>query len=114
MDGQGRALAGVVTGSQSLMQVLRGVLRTLGISCSPFNAWLLLKSLETLEVRMMRAQQSAFELARWLSHQELVTAVHYTGLEHHPSMHWHAASRTAMADCWLSRSSGPGRSLAMD
>ncbi|MEZ1436763.1 MULTISPECIES: aminotransferase class I/II-fold pyridoxal phosphate-dependent enzyme [Pseudomonas] len=84
MDGQGRALAGVVTGSQSLLQVLRGVLRTLGISCSPFNAWLLLKSLETLEVRMMRAQESAFELARWLMDQDLVTAVHYTGLEHHP------------------------------
>lgn len=63
MDGQERALAGVVTGSQSLMKVLRGVLRTLGISCSPFNAWLLLKSLETLEVRMMRVQESAFELA---------------------------------------------------
>ena len=40
------------------MQVLRGVLRTLGISCSPFNAWLLLKSLETLEIRMLRVQQA--------------------------------------------------------
>lgn len=84
MDGQGRALAGVVTGSQSLMQELRGVLRTLGISCSPFNAWLLLKSLETLEIRMMRVQESAFELAHWLKSHGLVTAVHYTGLEHHP------------------------------
>lgn len=84
MDGQGRALAGVVTGSQSLMKVLRGVLRTLGISCSPFNAWLLLKSLETLEVRMMRVQESAFELAHWLTKQDLVTAVHYTGLSSHP------------------------------
>ncbi|MFD2644313.1 aminotransferase class I/II-fold pyridoxal phosphate-dependent enzyme [Pseudomonas japonica] len=84
MDGQGRALAGVVTGSQRLMQALRGVLRTLGISCSPFNAWLLLKSLETLEIRMLRAQQSALELADWLSGQPLVSAVHYTGLPHHP------------------------------
>ncbi|WP_054911801.1 aminotransferase class I/II-fold pyridoxal phosphate-dependent enzyme [Pseudomonas sp. NBRC 111127] len=84
MDGQGRALAGVVTGSRSLMQVLRGVLRTLGISCSPFNAWLLLKSLETLEIRMLRVQQGALELAQWLGEQPLVSAVHYTGLAQHP------------------------------
>jgi O-succinylhomoserine sulfhydrylase len=84
MDGQGRALAGVVTGSRSSIEALRGVLRTLGISCSPFNAWLLLKSLETLEVRMMRVQQSALELAHWLNEQHLVSAVHYTGLAEHP------------------------------
>lgn len=84
MDGQGRALAGVVTGSGEPMKELRGVLRTLGSSCSPFNAWLLLKSLETLEVRMQRVEASALALARWLGSQPLVEAVYYTGLEEHP------------------------------
>ncbi|RRW37787.1 aminotransferase class I/II-fold pyridoxal phosphate-dependent enzyme [Ectopseudomonas oleovorans] len=84
IDGQGRALAGVVTGSAALVSELRGVLRTLGISCSPFNAWLLLKSLETLEVRMQRVASSALELAQWLREQALVEAVYYSGLTEHP------------------------------
>ncbi|MDH2197786.1 MULTISPECIES: PLP-dependent aspartate aminotransferase family protein [Pseudomonadaceae] len=84
IDGQGRALAGVVTGSPELMKELRGVLRTLGTSCSPFNAWLLLKSLETLDVRMQRVQDSALALADWIGRRESVLQVHYTGLESHP------------------------------
>jgi O-succinylhomoserine sulfhydrylase len=84
IDGQGRALAGVITGSSELVGELRGVLRSLGISCSPFNAWLLLKSLETLEVRMERVADSALALASWLRQQAQVEAVHYTGLAEHP------------------------------
>ena len=84
MDGQGRALAGVVTGPELMTKELRGVLRTLGVSCSPFNAWLILKGLETLEVRMLRVQESAHELANWISGYQCVSAVHYTGLGCHP------------------------------
>ncbi|MCW2292377.1 O-succinylhomoserine sulfhydrylase [Pseudomonas sp. BIGb0408] len=84
MDGQGRVLAGIVTGSTVMTRELRGVLRTLGISCSPFNAWLILKGLETLEVRMLRVQDSAIELSNWVSRQGCVRSVHYTGLTDHP------------------------------
>ena len=84
IDGQGRALAGVVTGSTELIGEMRAVLRSLGSSCSPFNAWLLLKSLETLEIRMQRVASSAQSLAYWLREQPLVEAVHHTGFAEHP------------------------------
>lgn len=84
IDGHGRCVAGVVAGSAALMNELRGVLRTLGPTLSAMNAWMLLKSLETLEIRMNAINISTTRIAQWLSGHERVQAVHYTGLSSHP------------------------------
>jgi O-succinylhomoserine sulfhydrylase len=85
LDGQGRVLGGAVLGSRRLIreQVLP-VLRTTGPSLSPFNAWVLLKGLETLGVRMRAQCAAALELARWLERQPAVSRVHFPGLDSHP------------------------------
>lgn len=83
MDGQGRSVAGVVTCGKELGNELRGVLRTLGICLSPMNAWLIFKGLETLELRVDRAAESAHRLATWLAGNRHVERVHYTGLSSH-------------------------------
>lgn len=84
LDGQGRCVAGAVTGDKVLLKELRGVMRTVGATLSPMNAWLLLKSLETLELRVLRICSSALELARWLQLQPEVGRVYYSGLADHP------------------------------
>lgn len=84
IDGQGRCLGGVVAGSAKLMQEVVGFLRTAGPTLSPFNAWLFLKGLETLNVRMQAHCASAQALAEWLEQQPQVTRVHYAGLPSHP------------------------------
>jgi O-succinylhomoserine sulfhydrylase len=66
------------------MKELVGFLRTAGPTLSPFNAWLFLKGLETLKIRMQAHSQSAMELARWLEAQPGVERVFYAGLESHP------------------------------
>jgi O-succinylhomoserine sulfhydrylase len=85
LDGQGRVIGGAVLGSKALIrdQILP-VLRTTGPSLSPFNAWVLLKGLETLTVRMRAQSATAQALAEWLQRQPAVTRVHYTGLASHP------------------------------
>ncbi|WP_268797213.1 O-succinylhomoserine sulfhydrylase [Pseudomonas huanghezhanensis] len=84
IDGQGRAMGGVVVGRAELMKEVVGFLRTAGPSLSPFNAWLFLKGLETLTIRMRAHCQSALELAQWLEQQDGIEKVHYAGLESHP------------------------------
>lgn len=84
IDGQGRCLGGVVAGSAKLMQEVVGFLRTAGPTLSPFNAWLFLKGLETLKVRMQAHCASAQALAEWLEQQPQVARVHYAGLPSHP------------------------------
>lgn len=85
IDGQGRVLGGAVLGSRRFIRdQLLPVLRTTGPSLSPFNAWVLLKGLETLGVRMRAQCESALELARWLEKQRTVTRVHFPGLASHP------------------------------
>jgi len=84
IDGQGRCLGGVVAGSAKLMQEVVGFLRTAGPTLSPFNAWLFLKGLETLKVRMLAHCASAQALAEWLEQQPQVAKVYYTGLPSHP------------------------------
>jgi O-succinylhomoserine sulfhydrylase len=85
IDGQGRVLGGAVLGSRRFIrEQLLPVLRTTGPSLSPFNAWILLKGLETLGVRMRAQCASALELARWLQAQPSVSRVHFPGLENHP------------------------------
>ncbi len=85
LDGQGRCIGGAVVGNAELVgDEVFGVLRTAGPTMSPFNAWVFLKGLETLNLRMRRHSESATELARWLQDQPLVEKVYYPGLESHP------------------------------
>jgi O-succinylhomoserine sulfhydrylase len=85
LDGQGRVLGGAILGRRELvMDGIYGFLRTAGPSLSPFNAWVLLKGLETLRIRMEAQSQSALELARWLEGHSRVRKVYYPGLPSHP------------------------------
>jgi O-succinylhomoserine sulfhydrylase len=85
LDGQGRCLGGAVVGSQDVVgEKIYGTLRTLGPTLSPFNAWVLLKGLETLPLRMAAHSASGLALARWLEAHPAVSRVYYPGLEAHP------------------------------
>ena len=85
LDGQGRVLGGAVLGPARLVnEQMVPFLRTAGPSLSPFNAWVILKGLETLELRMRAQSAAALELARWLERHPAVARVHYPGLESHP------------------------------
>lgn len=84
IDGQGRCLGGAVLGSKVLMEPVYGFLRTAGVTMSAFNAWVFLKGLETLHVRMEAHAKSALALANWLELQPWVDRVHYPGLASHP------------------------------
>jgi O-succinylhomoserine sulfhydrylase len=85
LDGQGRVLGGAVLGSRELIRnSILPVLRSAGPSMAPFNAWVLLKGLETLGVRMRAQSAAALELARWLERQPGITRVLFTGLDSHP------------------------------
>jgi O-succinylhomoserine sulfhydrylase len=85
LDGQGRVLGGAVLGRRELiMDGVFGFLRTAGPSLSPFNAWVLLKGLETLRIRMEAQSAAAWELARWLEGHPRVERVYYPWLESHP------------------------------
>jgi len=85
LDGQGRCVGGAVVGDANLVgEEVFGVLRTSGPTMSPFNAWVFLKGLETLNLRMQRHSASAAELAHWLQEQSIVERVYYPGLESHP------------------------------
>ena len=85
LDGQGRVMGGAVVGSAKLInENVVPFLRTAGPSLSPFNAWVILKGLETLELRMRAQSAAALEVARWLEAQPAVARVHYPGLPSHP------------------------------
>lgn len=84
LDGQGRVLGGAVVGSKAIVEEVFKFLRTAGPCISPFNAWVILKGLETLRVRMEAQSASALQLANWLEQQPGVTRVHYPGLASHP------------------------------
>jgi O-succinylhomoserine sulfhydrylase len=85
LDGQGRVMGGAVLGSKALvMDGIFGFLRTAGPSLSPFNAWVILKGMETLEIRMLAQSERALELARWLEKHPKVERVYYPGLASHP------------------------------
>ncbi len=84
IDGQGRVLGGVVVGKKELVRQLYLFVRNTGPSMSPFNAWVLSKSLETLYIRMERHAASAFELAKQLQGHAKISAVKYPFLETHP------------------------------
>lgn len=84
LDGQGRCMGGAVVGRADHMREVQTFLRTCGPTMSPFNAWVFLKGLETLRLRMEAHSQSALTLARWLQQQAAVEHVYYAGLESHP------------------------------
>jgi O-succinylhomoserine sulfhydrylase len=84
LDGQGRVLGGAVCGSAALMEEVFKFLRTAGPTLSPFNAWVILKGLETLAVRMKAQSANALEMAQWLESRPQVARVFYPGLASHP------------------------------
>jgi len=84
IDGQGRCLAGAIAGSTELLEEISSFIRTTGPTLSAFNAWVVLKGLETLPLRMRAHCENARQLANWLNDQSFVEKVHYLGLESHP------------------------------
>jgi O-succinylhomoserine sulfhydrylase len=104
LDGQGRCVGGAVVGdAQMVGEQVFGVLRSAGPCMSPFNAWVFLKGLETLDIRMRAISDNANRLARWLTEQPGVERVYYPGLESHPQ--WQLAAR---------QQSAPGGIVAFD
>jgi O-succinylhomoserine sulfhydrylase len=93
MDGQGRVIGGVILGTKELIKEIRFFTRHTGPSMSPFNAWVLSKSLETLAVRMERHCQNALELAKFLEAHPQVSKVKYPFLASHPQ---HALAKKQM------------------
>ncbi len=84
IDGQGRCLGGAVLGKKDVLEPVYGFLRTAGPTMSAFNAWVFLKGLETLHLRMEAHSRNALALAEWLEQQSQVARVYYPGLESHP------------------------------
>jgi O-succinylhomoserine sulfhydrylase len=86
LEGQGRVLGGAVVGKRDLLMEggVFGFLRTAGPSLSPFNAWVILKGMETLKIRMEAHSANALEVARWLEGHPNVEKVYYPGLPSHP------------------------------
>ena len=96
IDGQGRCLGGAIVGSEELVgKDIFAVLRSGGSSMSPFNAWVFLKGLETLNLRMQKHCENANILAHWLDKQELVERVYYPGLVSHPQ---HELAKSQQSD----------------
>ncbi|WP_114700288.1 O-succinylhomoserine sulfhydrylase [Psychrobacter proteolyticus] len=85
LDGQGRVLGGALVGSDKLMQEAFTVVRSGGISMSPFNAWVFTKGLETLKLRMQAHCQNANQVAEFLVNHPNVSTVHFSGLSDHPA-----------------------------
>jgi O-succinylhomoserine sulfhydrylase len=95
LDGQGRCLGGAVVGNSELMNKVVGFLRAAGPTMSPFNAWVFLKGLETLRIRMQAHSANAAALAEWLNGHPKVTKVFYAGLEDHPG---HSLAKKQQSD----------------
>jgi O-succinylhomoserine sulfhydrylase len=95
LDGQGRVMAGALCASEKLIkEKLLPVMKNSGMVLSPFNAWVVLKGLETLDIRMRAQSAHAHELALWLEQHPAVSRVYYPGLASHPQ---HALSMTQMS-----------------
>lgn len=97
LDGQGRVMAGALCASQEMVtKTFLPVLKSAGMTLAPFNAWVVLKGLETLDIRMRAQSASALALARWLEQHPGVARVHYPGLASHPQ---HALAMAQQAGC---------------
>ncbi len=84
LDGHGRVLGGAVLGKKEIMDGITGFLRTAGPTLSAFNAWVILRGLDTLRIRMDAQSATALELARWLESHPAIQRVYYPGLASHP------------------------------
>lgn len=111
LDGQGRCVGGAVVGGHAHMEEVLGFLRSAGPTMSAFNAWVFLKGLETLRLRMEAHSANALNLARWLGQQEEVEAVFYAGLETHPGHDLATAQQRAYGGVLAFRVAG-GRDAA--
>src|SRR5487761_2357465 len=111
LDGQGRVLGGAVLGGKSLTEEVFKFLRTTGPTLSAFNAWVILKGLETLKIRMQAQSDNAHALAQWLEAQPAVERVFYPGLASHPQ-HALAMSQQASGGAILSFEVRGGREAA--
>jgi O-succinylhomoserine sulfhydrylase len=97
LDGQGRVIAGAICASESIVnEKFVPIMRSAGMSLSPFNAWVVLKGLETLSIRMRAQSERALQLAAWLETQEQVERVFYPGLTSHPQ---HALAMAQQSGC---------------
>ena len=97
LDGQGRVMAGALCASQELVtKTFLPVLKSGGMTLAPFNAWVVLKGLETLDIRMQAQSARALQLAEWLQDHPAVARVHYPGLASHPQ---HALAMAQQSGC---------------
>ncbi len=99
LDGQGRVLGGALVGSNELMEKAFAVVRSCGVSMSPFNAWVFIKGLETLNLRMQAHCANANKIAQWLNNHKKVAKVHFSGLADH-SAYELAKSQSYKMDCF--------------
>lgn len=103
LDGQGRVMAGALCGSKALIDDIFGpVMRSAGMTLSPFNAWVVLKGLETLGIRMKAQSEQTMALAQWLEAQPQVARVFYPGLKSHPQHALAMAQQSGMGGAVLS------------
>jgi len=103
LDGQGRVMAGALCGSKALIDDVFGpVMRSAGMTLSPFNAWVVLKGLETLGIRMKAQSEQTMALAQWLEAQPQVARVFYPGLKSHPQHALAMAQQSGMGGAVLS------------
>ncbi len=97
LDGQGRVIAGAIcTTEQFVNEKFMPVMRSAGMSLSPFNAWVVLKGMETLSIRMRAQSERALTLAAWLEQQPAIERVCYPGLKSHPQ---HALAMAQQSNC---------------
>jgi len=103
LDGQGRVVAGALCASQKLVsEKFLPILKSGGMTLAPFNAWVVLKGLETLDLRMRAQSERALALALWLQDQEAVQLVHYPGLASHPQHELAMAQQSGLGGAVLS------------
>lgn len=103
LDGQGRVMAGALCASEELVnKTFLPVLKSSGMTLAPFNAWVVLKGLETLELRMQAQSAKALELARWLSDHAMVSKVFYPGLSSHAQHELAMAQQSGLGGAVLS------------
>ena len=103
LDGQGRVMAGALCGSKALIDDVFGpVMRSAGMTLSPFNAWVILKGLETLGIRMKAQSEQTMALAQWLEMQPQVARVFYPGLKSHPQHALAMSQQSGMGGAVLS------------
>ena len=118
LDGQGRVMAGAVCGPRSIIDdKLAPLIRSAGVNLSPFNAWVVLKGMETLRIRMEAQSANALALAQWLEAQPQVARVYYPGLTSHPQHALAMRQQSGVGGAVLSfdvRANGPqeGRACA--